>query len=350
LSQRVNVGIVGTGFVQDTYHMPAYSELKLANVVAVAGRQKAREFAKRWSISKVYDGEDAIEKMSRDPDVDVIDIGIPNNLHLQAITAAAENHKHIICEKPLARNASEAKKALDIVNRQGVIGCYAENEVFMPQVTRAFQIINSGAIGQVNWIRSREAHSGPHTKWFWDPDLAGGGVLLDMGCHEIEVVRYFVNKKEPIEIAAWTATLVHKTKAEDNSLVLMKFEDGVLGQCENSWSAKGGLDVRMEVHGSDGSIYIDASRETGIKLFTAAPEGRAGYVVEKADVGRGWLFPTWREHETFGFIDELKHFLECIAKGETPRETFKDGYTVNRIMDAAYGAAHEKWSTIGPDI
>lgn len=346
MSQKVNVGIVGTGFVQDSCHMPAYSELKLANVVAVAGRQKAAEFAKRWNIGKVYDGDDAIERISRDPDVDVVDIGIPNNLHLQAIITAAENHKHVICEKPLARNAPEAKKALDAVERQGVIGCYAESEVFMPQVTRAFQLINSGAIGQVNWIRSREAHSGPHSKWFWDPDLAGGGVLSDMGCHEIECVRYLTNKKKPTEITAWTANLVHKTKVEDNSLVLMRFEDGTLGQCENSWSAKGGLDVRMEVYGSDGAIYIDVARETGIKLFTAAPEGRAGYIVEKADVGRGWMFPTWREHETFGFIHELQHFLECIAKGETPRETFKDGYVVNRIMDAAYEAAHGKWVTL----
>jgi predicted dehydrogenase len=161
-------------------------------------------------------------------------------------------------------------------------------EVFMPQVTRAFQIINSGAIGQINWIRAREAHSGPHSKWFWDPDLAGGGVLLDMGCHEIEAVRYLASKKEPKEIAAWAANLVHTTtKVEDNSLVLMRFEEGLLGQCENSWSAKGGLDIRMEIHGSNGAIYIDATRETGIKLFTAAPEGQAGYIVEKADVGRG---------------------------------------------------------------
>jgi predicted dehydrogenase len=327
--------------------MPAYSEIQVANVVAVAGRRKAGEFAKRWNIGRVYDGDDAIDKLSKDSDVDVVDIGIPNNLHLPAIIAAAENHKHIICEKPLARNAAEAKKALDTVERQGVIGCYAESEVFMPQVTRAFQLIKNGAIGQVNWIRSREAHSGPHSKWFYDPELAGGGVLLDMGCHEIETVRCLVDKKNPREVTAWTANLVHKTKVEDNSLVLMRFEDGTVGQCENSWSAKGGMDVRMEVYGSDGAIYIDAGRETGIKLFTAAPEGRAGYIVEKADVGRGWMFPTWREHETFGFTHELRHFLECIAEGETPRETFKDGYVVNKIMDAAYEASTEKkWVTI----
>jgi predicted dehydrogenase len=346
MSQKVNVGIVGTGFVQNSFHLPSYSELKLANVVAVAGIENTVEFAKRWSINKVYHGDDAIEKLCRDPNVDVVDIGIPNNLHLQTIITAAENHKHIICEKPLARNAAEAKRALDTVERYGVLNFYAENQVFIPQLTRAFDFINGGAIGKLTWLRAREAHSGPHSKWFWDTRVAGGGVLSDMGCHTIEAVRYLTNKENPMEVAAWTATLVHKTQGEDNSLVLLKFEDGSLGQCENSWSAKGGFDVRFEIYGSDGAIFIDVTRETGIKLFTAA-ERSSEYVVEKADVEKGWLFPTWREHETFGYMYELQHFLECVVKGQTPREKFADGYAVNQIMDAAYEASQQKkWITI----
>jgi len=342
LSEKVNVGIVGTGFAQNSLHMPSYSEIKLANVVAVAGKGHAAEFAKRWNISKVYNGDDAIEKICRDPEVDVVDIGVPNNFHLQTIITAAENNKHIICEKPLARNGAEAKKALEVVEKHGVLNCYGENQVFIPQVTRAFEFIGRGAIGKITWIRAREAHSGPHSNWFFDPNLAGGGVLSDMGCHTIEAVRYLLNKKKPMEVAAWTATLVHKIKGEDNSLVLLKFEDGSLGQCENSWSAKGGFDVRLEVYGSDGAIFIDVTRETGIKIFTAAPEGSSGYIVEKADVGRGWMFPTWREFETGGYMYELQHFLECIAKGQTPRESFRDGYTVNQLMDTAYEAAQQK--------
>jgi len=337
----VNVGVVGTGFVQNTFHMPSYAELKLANVVAVAGIENTTEFAKRWGISKVYHGDDAIEKMCRDPDVDVIDIGIPNNLHLQTIVTAVENHKHVICEKPLARNGAEAKKALDIAEKYGVLNFYAENQVFIPQLTRAFEFIRGGAIGKLTWIRSREAHSGPHSKWFWDPHIAGGGVLSDMGCHTIEAVRYLNNKKNPVEVAAWTATLVHTTTGEDNSLVLLKFEGGSLGQCENSWSAKGGFDVRFEIYGSEGAIFIDVTRETGIRLFTAA-ERSSGYIVEKADVDKGWLFPSWREHETYGYMYELQHFLECVANGQTPREKFADGYVVNQTMDAAYQAAQEK--------
>ena len=329
--------------------MPSYSEIRGVNVVAVAGRGNTVEFAKRWRINKVYQGNDAIEKLCSDPNIDVIDIGVPNNLHLSTILAAAENHKHIICEKPLARNGVEAKKALDAVKRYGVLSFYAENQVFIPQITRAFDFIKSGAIGKLTWIRAREAHSGPHSGWFWDPELAGGGVLSDMGCHTIEAVRYLASKKNPVEVATWNATLVHDTRGEDNSLVLLKFEEGSLGQCESSWSAKGGFDVRLEIYGSDGAIFIDVTRETGIKLFTVA-EKTSEYVVEKADAGKGWLFPTWREHETYGYFYELQYFLECVAKGQASREDFKDGYIVNRIMDAAYEASQQKkWITLRTD-
>jgi predicted dehydrogenase len=165
-----------------------------------------------------------------------------------------------------------------------------------------------------------------------------------MGCHTIEVIRHLLNKSRPVEVGAWTATLVHKTKVEDNSLVLVKYDGGALGQCENSWSAKGGVDVRLEVYGSEGVIFIDLTRETGVRVFSAAPEGRSPYIVEKADVSKGWMFPTWREHETYGFLHELRHFIECVAKGQTPRETFRDGLIVNRIIDAAYEASNaKKW-------
>lgn len=101
---------------------------------------------------------------------------MPNFLHQKASEIAAENGKHVICEKPLARNVNEAKAMLDAVERNNVIGCYAENQVFVPQIVRAKEMIQAGVIGDVFWIRSREAHFGPHSAWFWNPELAGGGV------------------------------------------------------------------------------------------------------------------------------------------------------------------------------
>ena len=346
--KTVNVGILGYGFVQSFFHMPCYKEIPQANVVAVGGRRKEAlvEFANRWGIKKTYFGDDFIEKLCADSKVEVVDIGLPNFLHGRAAKVASENGKHVICEKPLARSVDEAKAMLNAVEKAKVINCYAENQIFIPHIIKAKELIENGVIGDLFWIRSREAHSGPHSAWFLNPELAGGGVLMDMGCHSIEVARYLFDGK-PVQAYGWGATLVHKTKAEDNSLALVKYGDDKLSQSENSWATHGGLDLRFETYGSDGSIFIDPTRETGVKVFTIAPEEKVGYIVEKAEAKRGWLYPVWREHEIYGYLFELKHFITCLLKGEMPKETFRDGYIVNCITDACYRSMKSgKWEHI----
>jgi predicted dehydrogenase len=311
-SRPVRIGLLGTGFILNDFHLPALREIP-------------------------------VERLCKDPGIDAVIVALPNDLHLPAITAAAENGKDVICEKPLGRNLAEADQALKMARKHKVVHCYAENQIFIPQVSRAKKFIESGVIGRVTWIRSREAHSGPHSRWFWDPERAGGGVLLDMGCHSIEVTRYLFGRR-PEATSGWVATLVHETALEDNSLVLLRYEGGGLGQCENSWTARGGLDVRLEVFGSEGSIFIDTTRETGIRVFTTASEEKTGYVVEKADAKQGWLYPAWNEFINNGYLAELRHFIGSIAEGRQPSETFEDGRLVNAIMDSAYASAREgRW-------
>lgn len=342
--KKVGVGLLGAGFAAE-FHMMCYTEIHNADAVAVASRTESRadSFAKKWGITKVYHGEDAMEKLCKDPGVELVDITYPNFLHKAAAICAAENRKHVICEKPLARNPKEAGQMLNSVEKSGVIHGYAENQVFMPQLVRVREFVDVGAIGRVFWTRSREAHFGPHSAWFWNPKLAGGGVLMDMGCHSVEVARYLIGGN-PVEALAWGATLVHETEAEDNSLLCLRYKDGEFSQCENSWAAHGGLDLRYEVYGSDGAVFVDATRETGIRVFTVAPEAKVGYVVEKAEAKKGWMHPIWREHEVYGYLAELQHFVNCVTEDETPRETFRDGYIVNLILDAGYQSIKSgKW-------
>ena len=346
--KEVNIGILGYGFVQSTFHMPCYKEISAAKVVAVGGRRKenAKKFANTWGIKKIYSGEDFIDKLCADHEIEVVDIGLPNFLHKKAAVLAAENGKHVICEKPLARSIDEAKAMLDAVRKAGVIHCYAENQIFIPHISKAKEIIERGAIGNIFWVRSREAHFGPHSAWFWDPNLAGGGVLMDMGCHSVATAQYLIDKK-PKEAFAWGATLVHTTKVEDNSLALIRYEKNELSQSENSWAAHGGLDIRFEIYGSDGAIFIDPTRETGVKIFTVASEEKVGYIIEKAEAKKGWMHPIWREHEVYGYLFELQHFISRIIKGETPKETFEDGYTVNCILDSCYKSMQSKrWEPV----
>jgi predicted dehydrogenase len=346
--KKVNVGILGYGFVESNFHMPSYREISNVDVVAVGGRRKeaAKEFASAWRIKKTYSGEDFMEELCTDPKIDVVDIGLPNFLHEKAAALAVENGKHVICEKPLGRNTSEAKNMLDTARRARIIHCYAENHIFIPHISKAKKMIDEGVIGNPFWIRSREAHSGPHSAWFRNPDLAGGGVLIDMGCHSAATALHLFGKK-PKEAFAWGATLAHAGEAEDNTLALLRHAGNELSQLENSWTAHGGIDIRLEIYGSEGTIFVDPARQTGVRVFTVAPEDKVGYIAEKAEAKKGWIYPTCREHETFGYLFELQHFLSCIIKSKKPISTFEDGYTVNCVIDSCYKSTRSKeWESV----
>jgi predicted dehydrogenase len=262
-------------------------------------------------------------------------VALPNHLHLEAVRIAAEARKAIVCTKPLARNAQEAAEIVRIVRAAGVMHGYAETEVFSPDVMKAREMIESGAIGDVLSVRAREAHSGPHAEHFWNAELAGGGALLDMGCHTVEVARYFFGKDVPVTHAfAWGATLTHgdKTTGEDNAVAMLKFANGGISITEASWSAKGGMELRNEVMGTEGRLITD-STNTSVWGFIGKP---AGYLMEKADADTGFVYPIPDEARHYGYHEELRHFVECFLTGAEPRETFADGYVVNVILDACY--------------
>ncbi|MGH8393323.1 MAG: Gfo/Idh/MocA family protein, partial [Pseudomonas sp.] len=337
----VRISLLGAGFVSDFY-MQGLREVPGQQVAAVYSQseERAAVFAKKWNLAKYTTRmEEAIEL------ADLVVIGLPNFVHKKAALAAARAGKAVVCTKPLARKADEARDMLEAVEEAGVMHGYAETEVFSPAVIQVRKLIESGAIGRVLTVRSREAHFGPHAPWFWDPSLAGGGALLDMGCHCIAAARYFFGKDDaPAEVLAWGATLHHKTSAEDNATALLRFSSGGLAVIEVSWTARGGLDLRNEVYGSEGVVFTDVTRGTPVRAFTRAS---AGYVVEKAEADTGWVFPCVDEAGVYGYREEMRHFVDCVAARTTPRETFADGYVTNVILDAAYRSMQSKqWEKI----
>ncbi len=341
----VRIALLGSGFVSNFY-MLGLADLSGWEVVVVASPNAAHAaaFAEKWGIAE--SSSDMSAAIKRD-DVDLVVIGAPNYVHKDLALECCKAGKHMVCTKPLARSGAEAREMLEAVRAAGVMHGYAETEVFSPAVMKARSFIDSGGIGKVLTVRSREAHSGPHGDWFWNAELAGGGALLDMGCHTIEAARYFIGKDNPVvEVLAWGDTLYHtdKTTAEDSAVLLMRFEGGQLGQSELSWIARGGLDLRNEVYGTEGTIFTDVCRETPIKVFSRPG---AGYVVEKAEAETGWLFPPVDEAWIYGYREEMRHFIECVRTGATPRETFEDGYVVNCILDAAYlSMKTKKWEGV----
>lgn len=340
--KTVHIAMLGSGFVAEFY-LQGLADVNGQRVDVTYSRteKRARDFARRWSIPETSTN---LQEVVNRTDIDLYVIALPNEEHLPTALLLAKARRNQVCTKPLARNPREAKAMLDAVLRSEAIHGYAETEVFAPAVVKARAIIESGGLGKVLWVRSREAHGGPHSAHFWDVRKTGGGAMHDMGCHCIEAGRYFFGKEDKIvEVMAWGATLVHhkRTKGEDNALLVCRFESGGITQCELSWCARGGLDLRNEIHGSEGSIFTDVTRSTPIASFTSKP---SGYVIEKADLDYGWTRPLPEEAFTYGYQAEMRHFVECVRQGRMPRETYEDGYVVNCILDAGYKSMKSrKW-------
>jgi len=339
------VTMLGTGLIGMFYTMTLHGGRSRDKVTVVYSRteERASEFAKTWDIDKhTTDMREAIE----DPDTDVVVIGLPNNLHEEAVNIAAAAGKAILCTKPLGRTAEEAKRMLDTVEKAGVFHGYLEDLVYTPKTLKAIQSTQNGALGKVLWARSRETHPGPHSNWFWDKEISGGGAIIDMGCHCIEISRSFIGKDvRPVEVMCWADTQVHPIEAEDSAVGMVKYANGAIGQFEVSWTFRGGMDLRDEVSGTEGTIWLNHWLRTGFEMFTSVGEG--GYVAEKAESDTGWLFPVGDEVGALGYTEMFADMLNALDADEKPIEDFYDGYVVNAIMDAAYKSIESKrWEPV----
>jgi predicted dehydrogenase len=344
-AQGRRIAMLGTGLIGDFYTMTLHGKRSRDRVDLVYSRSTERgdAFRERWGVPRATT---SIEAAVTDPDVDTVVVALPNHMHLDAITAAAEAGKAVLCTKPLARTADEARQILGVVERTGIFAGYLEDLVYTPKTLKALESVRAGAVGDVLWVRSRETHPGPHSAWFWDADQAGGGAIIDLGCHCIEIIRSFVGKgNRPVEVMCWADTLVHPITAEDNAIALIRFESGAIGQFEVSWTFRGGMDLRDEVAGTEGTIWLNHFLRTGFEMFTSG--AGAGYVAEKAETESGWLFPVGDEVAELGYVDMFTDMFEAIEAGREPVETFYDGYVVNAVMDAALRSARTRaWEPV----
>jgi predicted dehydrogenase len=336
----VRIAMLGSGFVAEFY-LQGLANVNGHQVVVNYSRDadKAKAFASRWRIPESTADLDAVIARS---DIDLFIIALPNEMHLPVSLQLAKAGRNQVCTKPLGRDRQEAKQMWLAAKRSGAMHGYAETEVFSPCVVKARETIEQGGVGRVLWVRSRESHSGPHSPHFWDIEKTGGGAMNDLACHCVEAARYFFGKENKVvEVMAWGANLVHgtKTKGEDNALLVLKFESGGIGHCELSWTTKGGLDLRNEIHGDEGSIFTDVTRGTPMTSFTTKG---AGYVIEKADIDFGWTRALPEEAFAYGYQAEMRHFVECVRDGVVPRETYEDGYIVNCILDSGYESMRSK--------
>jgi predicted dehydrogenase len=344
----MKVAMLGSGFIARFYADSLLAQRRRDSIQIVYSRKEesAKRFAQDYGLPAFSTNlKEAVEH----PDVEVVLISLPNHLHEEAVLACAKAGKAVLCTKPLGRTAAEAKRMLDAVEKANVFAGYMEDLCYTPKFLKSLQSIKSGALGKILWARSREAHPGPHSDWFWDEQKSGGGAMIDLACHCVEISRNFIGKNiKPVEVMCWASTQVHPIKAEDHALGWVKYANGAIGQFEVSWAFRGGLDLRDEVMGTEGTIWLNSFLRTGFEMFTTGKGG--SYVAEKAESNQGWLFPVGDEVHELGYSNMFTDMFDCMEQGKQPLETFYDGYVVNAILDAAYASARsKKWEPVKLD-
>jgi len=337
--------MLGSGFIGRFYADSLVGQRSKDKIVTIYSRREesAKKFAEDYQVAHwTTKMEDAIAH----PEVSIVCISLPNHIHEEAVMLCCKHKKAVITTKPLGRNAEEALRMLKAVEEAGIFNGYLEDLVYTPKFIKSLESVKNGAIGRVLWSKSREAHPGPHSDWFWDMEKAGGGCILDLGCHCVEISRNFIGKDiRPVEVMCWADTQVKPIEAEDHAIGLVKYENGAIGQFEVSWTFRGGLDLRDEVMGTEGTIWMNNFLRTGLEMFTTGKG--ADYVAEKAESNTGWLFPVGDELNDLGYNHMFADMFNAVEQGSEPRETFYDGYIVNAILDAAYLSAKTKqWEPV----
>jgi predicted dehydrogenase len=299
-----------------------------ARLVAVASRSHdSAEKLAREHGAKAFTF-DELPTLLADPAVRLVCVNSPNRLHASHALLALDAGKDVVLEKPLCLTLDEADALCAAAKRTGRLLGYAENLCFSPLYRRARELLREGVVGRVLWARQVEKHGGPYSPWFWQRDEAGGGALLDMGCHGIEALRFVFDRPAVRAVSARLATTLHadKTTLDDDAEVRLELASGVTLVSESSWAVTSGMQSTLEVHGSEGSLFVDLMGETGLRL------AKKGGPTTRPPVD------PLLEH---GYVGELGHFLAALD-GAACDETAEDGRAVLEIMLAAYASAGKR--------
>ena len=370
---EIGVGMLGYAFMGKA-HTNAYKKIPymmypppaIPKLIAVCGRNEAAaaEAVRRYG----YEGYTTDwRKMLADDRIQLFDNGGPNDAHAEPCIAAAQAGKHVICEKPLARTGEEAKTMLDAVNKTGVKHMVAFNYRFVPAVRQAFELIHSGALGQIyhyravylqEWIMP---HYGTPMIWRLDKKTAGSGALGDLGAHIIDLGRFLVGEIK--SVSAVTRTFIKERPLSDGSLgkvdvddafaAAVEFENGAIGTVEATRFAAGRKNYGcFEINGEKGSLRFDLERMNEMQVFWVdeQPKETQGFhdVLVTESYHPFWS-NWWPQGHIIGwehtFVHELTHFLDCIVnkKDVAPYgATFEDGYRAAVICDAILESANGK--------
>ncbi len=388
MSKRLGVGFIGSGFITK-FHIQSWLAVRDADILGVwspnfENASGAAGLARSLGVGEAR-AYRSITEMVADPAIDALWICGPNHRrveNLEEIVAALESGKGrlvgIACEKPLARNVAEAKRCVALIKRAGVLHAYLEDQLFTPPLMkgRALAWSRGASIsGRPYLARAAEEHSGPHMPWFWQGAQQGGGVLNDMMCHSVEVVRYLLsdptkprNSIRPVKVTAQIHSLkwsrpeyvrqlketmgpevdYAKRPSEDFARATIEYVDEtgrpLIGEVTTSWSFVGaGLRLSTELLGPEYSFSYNSLNTGGQLFLSRRVVGRAGEdLVEKQNAEQGLMPVVGNEAAEYGYEAENRHFVRCFLDGTQPELNFDDGLEVVELLMTAYMSAEQE--------
>jgi len=322
---RIGVGIIGAGEIAGAHIRGYLQAAKHARVTAIADVDPARaqRYVEPLGSPEVFAD---YRQMIASPLVDAVDICLPHHLHKDAIVAAAAAGKHILCEKPLCLTIDEAEEVTHAVATSGVTLMCAHNQLFLPTVAAAWEMIREGKLGRVYAARTTDIFAltidPDRLGWRARRATSGGGELIDTGYHPTYLLLHLIDS-EPVKVVAMLSRHRLATlEGEDTANVLVEFADGTVGTMVTSWAYEPpGCTERFSVAGESGSLWSDG------RALYYKPRGGEQVTVQ----GPG--------AETDTYAAEVVDFIACLREGRRPLNTEVEGVKVLKVILGAYASA-----------
>ena len=323
---RLSVAVAGCGYfgskrIQACAQVP--NDIELRAVMDLDNALASKAGAKAGVQHFTEFGE-----LLANSEIDAVILAVPNNMHGPMTVQALEAGKHVLCEKPLAINPSEAERIVDAAESSGKFVKTASNHRFFPTVTKAYELYKSGIIGEILSFRGAIGNDGglTHDSWFWKKEVAGGGTFIDNACHLLDIARMFMGDFSMC--LGQVANLYWKqAEVEDYATGIFVTEGGRQALITSSWTQWTGY-FYFELWGDAGYIFVDSRGEDKVTVG----DNHKG-VVRTYDYGR---YPI-TSHQ-----DELKYFAQTIALGEQPIPNARDGLEVIKMIEGVYRSTEEK--------
>jgi UDP-N-acetylglucosamine 3-dehydrogenase len=289
----LRIAIIGAGRIAELGHLPGFAQAG-AQVVALCGRSKPNleAMAERFGVERCYDDW---RTLLEDGGFDAVSVCTPPVLHREMVVASLEQGYHVLVEKPMAVSTAECDDMIAAADRTKRLLMIAHNQRFRAQHIVAKQILDSGRLGQVRRVHAVFAHGGPERwsptgQWYFDIAAAGFGVMIDLGYHKIDLLRWLLGQ-EIAKIQAMTATFEKPTILDDTASALMQFEGGTLGTIQVSWAHHPDVIDSVTIDCEKGSIAVPSSFTEPVRVVE---QTEAGQRIETSIIchtvnGQGWF-------------------------------------------------------------